>query len=647
MNPAPAISQSTLSSKESDRVSALAAQGNEDAQRVVALARAADAENAQAQFFLAHSLQTGALGLTRDPERARSLYTRAAEYGYAEAQSELGRMFEEGEGGNQDLKLSRRWYEKAAGQGSDSAKRALRRLEETSTGSPSRKDAGVGVSLPPLTAKQPELVRFDDSIVRLAVRAYVLSLPIFFKENDLISLIAANKAYFVEGGMAILYLQTAGSALAQGAFAFHGESSAKELFGLSSPDMERTAGRVDARMKSQGVALGQDFQWLAQVLPAAAVGDYQPFQSQSQLSPFRQQMLVQVQIWRMSPDVAQPLVAQLQQQLPTIEQEIYDVVCRLDIGLPAEPGHAVSHSEPVGMHAAADGSAERKLGHHENASPGSHFDIGAADQYRDAAQKGDVNAQYNLGVMYAEGKGVEQDSAEAVNWYRKAAERGYAPAQSNLGAFYENGVGIVHDNAEAANWYRRAAEQGYALAQYNLGCLYLQGKGVEQDNAEAGNWFRRAAEQGSAAAQYNLALLYNEGKGVKQDDAAAVCLYRTAAEQGYAPAQNNLGVSFENGRGIMLDNAEAANWFRRAAEQGYALAQFNLSCLYGQGKGVEQDEVTALTLCRKAAEQGYAPAQYTLGLCYDNGRGVVHDSAEAAIWYRKAAEQGYRGPESA
>ena len=50
-----------------------------------------------------------------------------------------------------------------------------------------------------------------------------------------------------------------------------------------------------------------------------------------------------------------------------------------------------------------------------------------------AAEQGFAAAQYNLGLMYANGQGVHQDDAQAVRWYRKAAEQGYAKAQYNLG----------------------------------------------------------------------------------------------------------------------------------------------------------------------------------------------------------------------
>ena len=56
-----------------------------------------------------------------------------------------------------------------------------------------------------------------------------------------------------------------------------------------------------------------------------------------------------------------------------------------------------------------------------------------------AAEQGDADAQYNLGVMYANGRGVRQDDAQAVQWYRKAAEQGDAEAQFNLGVMYADG----------------------------------------------------------------------------------------------------------------------------------------------------------------------------------------------------------------
>lgn len=84
----------------------------------------------------------------------------------------------------------------------------------------------------------------------------------------------------------------------------------------------------------------------------------------------------------------------------------------------------------------------------------------AYEEWLPLAELGDVEAQYNLGVMFDEGAGVEQDFAAAVTWYRKAAEQGFVDAQTNLGIMYYHGLGVSRDIAEAAHWFRMAASQG-------------------------------------------------------------------------------------------------------------------------------------------------------------------------------------------
>jgi hypothetical protein len=57
----------------------------------------------------------------------------------------------------------------------------------------------------------------------------------------------------------------------------------------------------------------------------------------------------------------------------------------------------------------------------------------AIREFTELAEQGNASAQFNLGVMYAEGQGVPQDYKQAEKWYTKAAEQGNASAQSNLG----------------------------------------------------------------------------------------------------------------------------------------------------------------------------------------------------------------------
>ena len=149
------------------------------------------------------------------------------------------------------------------------------------------------------------------------------------------------------------------------------------------------------------------------------------------------------------------------------------------------------------------------------------------------AEKGDAEAQFNLGAMFCMGIGVARNDAEAVKWYRPAAEQGFAPAQHHLGFMYANGGGVERDDAEAAKWCRSAAEQGHAVAQYDLGVIYANGRGVERNDAGAAKWFRLAAEQGHAKAQGNLGAMYHNGKGVAQNFWEAYVWHAIAAGNGH------------------------------------------------------------------------------------------------------------------
>ena len=102
-------------------------------------------------------------------------------------------------------------------------------------------------------------------------------------------------------------------------------------------------------------------------------------------------------------------------------------------------------------------------------------------------------------------EGVAQDYREAVAWYRKATDQGNVDAQFNLGVMYANGRGVAQNNKEAVVWYRKAAEQGYASAQNNLGWMYQTGQGVKRDLVLAYLLFNLAATDGDDKAPKNRA----------------------------------------------------------------------------------------------------------------------------------------------
>jgi len=200
----------------------------------------------------------------------------------------------------------------------------------------------------------------------------------------------------------------------------------------------------------------------------------------------------------------------------------------------------------------------------------------AVEKLHETAEQGDAKAQYRLSILYLQGVGVDKDIKKSVEWYKKtlkqdasldtketldilqsikdAAEQGDAEAQYILGMCNEHGSGFYveakrvayHVNGgyaygpnltEALAWYTKSAKQGYAPAQYEVGVRY----GFRQKYAEAAELFRKAAEQGYSLAQEKLASYYLHGLGVDKDELKAIEWFTKAAEQGNLSARHQLG----------------------------------------------------------------------------------------------------------
>jgi len=104
---------------------------------------------------------------------------------------------------------------------------------------------------------------------------------------------------------------------------------------------------------------------------------------------------------------------------------------------------------------------------------------------------------YDKGLKYQYGEGVQKDNSTAFQLFMSSARQGYAPAQYKLGTAYAYGEGVDKDEYEAARWYNRAARQGYAIAQRNLGVMYLNGEGVEKSKPMAMAWYSILADAGN------------------------------------------------------------------------------------------------------------------------------------------------------
>ena len=126
--------------------------------------------------------------------------------------------------------------------------------------------------------------------------------------------------------------------------------------------------------------------------------------------------------------------------------------------------------------------------------------MGAAEWFRRAAEQGYANAQYNLGVLYAEGKGVEASKVTAGEWFAKAAVQGHRDAALDYGIMVFRGDGVKKDEKVGAEWLMVSARRGNPVAQNRVARLYATGRVFEVDPAEATKWHILAKTAGRSDA---------------------------------------------------------------------------------------------------------------------------------------------------
>jgi TPR repeat protein len=263
------------------------------------------------------------------------------------------------------------------------------------------------------------------------------------------------------------------------------------------------------------------------------------------------------------------------------------IIIRLTLSLLLGSGVAVATDFDKGLKAAQSGDFKTALA-----------------EWMPLAEQGNANAQRNLGLMYDNGDGVQENDKTAVKWYTLAAEQGLDQAQSNLGLMYENGIGVQENHEIAVKWYTLAAEQGLDQAQSNLGFMYYNGKGVTQDYETSAKWYALAAEQGNSKAKENLSiLLLVIGKEIfssepdGHDCSGAIDYFEKAQEVGNEEAPEYI---------------EFCKTYQRASK-GEGMAQYEIAMHFDLGYLVSKNSKTALSWGMKARSNGVESADKLIG----------------------------------
>jgi TPR repeat protein len=239
-------------------------------------------------------------------------------------------------------------------------------------------------------------------------------------------------------------------------------------------------------------------------------------------------------------------------------------------------------------------------------------DATALALFRPLAEKGDARAQYYLGLMYLEDRGVRGDAREALAWFKRAAVSGDPDAQYMLAPCIHYG-GSGPNPEEAMAWLRRAAEQGQPEAQRDLGAYLATGEICARDEREALHWYLQAAAQGHPDAQYNAGLMLLEGEGCTPDQAQGRKWLKQAADGGDFVAMEVLAAFCEDGlHGFPRDPQNAIAWYEASIAEGSARAKFCLGMIYLEGRGVAKDVAKGLGLVRESDQEGYLYARDVL-----------------------------------
>lgn len=139
-------------------------------------------------------------------------------------------------------------------------------------------------------------------------------------------------------------------------------------------------------------------------------------------------------------------------------------------------------------------------------------------------------------VAHAEDKSNERNTIIGSNEFWKMytdALRGEKKAQFEVGVMYERGIGVDLNQTQAAKWYEKSAIQGHKDAQYNIGIMYAAGRGVEKNEQFAMMWLASSAKQGDKESRaLLLTLIDGKSNNAEKGDVTPIKAIRFETKEG-------------------------------------------------------------------------------------------------------------------
>jgi TPR repeat protein len=185
------------------------------------------------------------------------------------------------------------------------------------------------------------------------------------------------------------------------------------------------------------------------------------------------------------------------------------------------------------------------------------------ETYFKARNQGDAEAQYQIGIVFNGGIGLDKNEDEAIYWFKKSADGNYYKSFWRVGFYYR-----MKENFNLAFiLYEKGAERGCCYAQCSLGYFYSNGLGTAVNFEKAVYWFQKSVEAGNAVAMNNLGMMYEFGQYLEKNIIKAYELYLKSAMLNNDTAMLNLSIVLTDGE-IPEDKHTAREWLILAKELG-------------------------------------------------------------------------------
>lgn len=182
-----------------------------------------------------------------------------------------------------------------------------------------------------------------------------------------------------------------------------------------------------------------------------------------------------------------------------------------------------------------------------------------------ASELGEAQADYEVGQIYANGNGVDQDIEKALEYFKKAIDGGSIDALTSMSYWLDLHGDYIEDFGSPADYALRGAEENNKYAQQNLGYFYRSERHVKKDSEQSYFWYLKSAENGNQHSMRWVGLYYLLGIGTEVDIQQSVLWLEKAVALGEPESYAILGYIYEKGLAGEADLEKAKKYY----EQGF------------------------------------------------------------------------------